>query len=72
MLTHLTLGPAVRVVLTLSVLLRRIRERPDAGMESADKILWAAVVTLVVGSVGLIFKTKLEAFANSLTVDLGW
>jgi len=51
---------------------RQLHEQPDAGMETADKILWAAVITIVVGGVGLIFKNKLEAFAEGLSVTLGW
>lgn len=51
---------------------QRIRRTPDAGMETADKILWAAVVTIVVGVVGSIFRDKLRDFANGLTITLGW
>ena len=51
---------------------RRLRERPDAGMETADKILWAAVITLTVSAVGYVFKQKLTDFANQLSVTLGW
>ena len=53
-------------------MVRKVRRTPDAGMETADKILWAAVVTIVVGVVGAIFRDKLEAFANGLTVTLNW
>ena len=72
MFTRLTLGLAVRAQVALADRLAGIRERPDAGMETADKILWAAAITLVVGSVGFIFKGKLETFARNLTVTLGF
>jgi hypothetical protein len=60
------------LVVRLVGLVRRVRRTPDAGMETADKILWAAVVTIVVGVVGAIFRDKLRDFANGLTVTLGW
>jgi hypothetical protein len=52
--------------------LRQLRRQPDAGMETADKILWAAVITITVSAVGAVFRDKLEAFANSLSITLGW
>lgn len=72
MINRLVLGLAVRVILALREPVRRLRRRPDAGMETADKILWAAAITVIVGAVGGIFRDKLEQFANSLTVSLGW
>lgn len=60
------------VVVRLAEGVRRIRRTPDAGMETADKILWAAVVTIVVGVVGSIFRDKLRGFAEQLTVTLDW
>jgi hypothetical protein len=72
MFHRFTLGLAVRVTVVLARPLRRMRRRPDAGMETADKILWAAAVTIVASAVGAIFRDKLEAFANALSVDLGW
>jgi hypothetical protein len=51
---------------------RKIRRTPDAGMETVEKILWAAVVTIVVGIVGGIFRDKMRDFANGLTVTLNW
>lgn len=52
--------------------LRRLRDQPDAGMETVDKIMWAAVVVVVVASVGLLFKTKVETFMNGITIALGF
>lgn len=72
MLNRLTLGLAVRLMLLLAEQTRRIRRRPDAGMETADKILWAAAMTVVVGAVSGIFRDKLKDFANGLTLTLGW
>ncbi len=67
-----TLALAVRLTLALADRVRRLRRQPDAGMETADKILWAAAITIVVGVVGGVFKDKLKAFADSLTLTLGW
>jgi hypothetical protein len=69
---HPILTALVRLTTGLSMRLRQLREQPDAGMETADKILWAAVMTLVASGVGFVFKTKLEEFANNLSVTLGW
>jgi hypothetical protein len=63
---------SVWLMVRLAEGMRRVRRTPDAGMETADKILWAAVVTIVVGVVGAIFRDKLRDFANGLTVTLGW
>lgn len=63
---------SVWLMVRLAEAVRRVRRTPDAGMETADKILWAAVVTIVVGVVGAIFRDKLRDFANGLTVTLGW
>ena len=52
--------------------LRRLREQPDAGMETVDKIMWAAVIVAVVASVGLLFKNKVEAFMNGITISIGF
>ncbi|GAA1025641.1 hypothetical protein GCM10009557_00340 [Virgisporangium ochraceum] len=64
----------ISAVVTVRVIemVRKVRRTPDAGMETADKILWAAVVTIVVGVVGGIFRDKLRDFANGLTVTLNW
>jgi hypothetical protein len=72
MFNRITLGLAVRLTLLVAHRARRLRRQPDAGMETADKILWAAAITIVVGIVGGVFKEKLKSFADNLTVTLGW
>lgn len=73
MVTQLATRLAIRVADSpLARRLRRLRRQPDAGMETADKILWAAVITITVSLVGGVFRDKLEAFANSLSITLGW
>jgi hypothetical protein len=72
MMNRLTLSLAVRLTLLLAGPLRRVRTQPDRGMETADKILWAAATTLIVGVVGGVFKDKLTSFAEGLSVTLGW
>jgi hypothetical protein len=52
--------------------LRRLREQPDAGVETVDKIMWAAVTVVVVAAAGVAFKNKVIAFLDSLTVSLGF
>ncbi|MDQ1645627.1 MAG: hypothetical protein QOJ50_1811 [Cryptosporangiaceae bacterium] len=56
----------------LTARLAALRENPDAGMETADKILWAAAMVIVASGAGLLFKTKIDSFINGLTISLGW
>lgn len=72
MLNRLTLVLAVRLTLLLADTTRRLRDKPDAGMETADKILWAAAMTVVVSAVGAIFRDKIKSFASGLALNLGW
>ena len=72
MLNRILLGLYIRTVLVVVDQARRLRRQPDAGMETADKILWAAAITVVVGVVGGIFRNKLRDFANNLSITLGW
>ncbi len=72
MINRLTLGVTVRLLLLLAEPARRLRAKADDGMETADKILWAAAITVVVGAVGAIFRDKLKTFASGLTLTLGW
>ncbi|GAA0963055.1 hypothetical protein [Virgisporangium aurantiacum] len=72
MLNRILLGLYIRTALVVADQARRLRRQPDAGMETADKILWAAAITIVVGVVGGIFRTKLRDFANGLSITLGW
>ncbi len=72
MINRLTLGISVRLLLLLTEPVRRLRAKTDDGMETADKILWAEAITVVVGAVGAIFRDKLKTFATGLTLSLGW
>lgn len=72
MFNRFTIGLAVRLTLLLANQSRRLRDKPDAGMETADKILWAAAMTVVVSAVGAIFRDKLKGFATALSLTLGW
>jgi hypothetical protein len=72
MLNRILLGLFIRTILAVADKTRRLRHKPDAGMETADKILWAAAITIVVGVVGGVFKDKLKSFADSLSLTLGW
>jgi hypothetical protein len=72
MLTRTLLILYLRTILTIAEQARRLRQQPDAGMETADKILWAAAITIVVGVVGGIFRDKLRDFASGLSITLGW
>ncbi len=72
MINRLTLGISVRLLLLLTEPVRRLRAKTDDGMETADKILWAAAITVVVSAVGAIFRDKLKTFATGLTLSLGW
>lgn len=72
MLTRMLLNLYIRTALAVADQIRELRRRPDAGMETADKILWAAAITVVVGVVGGIFRDKVRDFANGLSITLGW
>lgn len=72
MLNRVLICLFVRTALVVADQTRRLRKEPDAGMETADKILWAAAITVVVGVVGGVFKDKLKSFADSLSLTLGW
>ena len=72
MFNRILLGLVVRTMLIVADQTHRLRRRPDAGMETADKILWAAAITILVGVVGGILRNKLRDFANNLSVTLGW
>lgn len=62
---------AVRAHSAINTRLQRLRREPDAGMETADKILWAAVIVIIVGIVAAILRNKIRAFANSLNLTTG-
>jgi hypothetical protein len=72
MINQTLLKLIVQATLILADRTRQLRRQPDAGMESVDKILWTAAITIIVGVVGGIFRAKLRDFANNLTITLGW
>ena len=45
---------------------------PDRGAETVDKVLWIAVVIVVVGGVGLLFRDAITTFFNSLIFEIGF
>lgn len=44
----------------------------DLGAETVDKVLWIAVVIVVVGGVGLLFRNAVQDFFNSLIFEIGF
>jgi hypothetical protein len=44
----------------------------DRGSETVDKVLWVAVVIVVVGGIGLLFRDAVESFFNSLVFEIGF
>ncbi|GIH16101.1 hypothetical protein Raf01_42730 [Rugosimonospora africana] len=51
--------------------LRRLRRSPDAGLETADKILWAAGIIVIAGAVIGVFRDDIETYATSVMATLG-
>jgi hypothetical protein len=56
----------------LATRLHHLRRQPDAGMETADKILWAAAIIVIAGLATFALGNKVSAFISSLTISLGW
>jgi hypothetical protein len=48
------------------------RANPDRGAETVDKVLWVAVVIVVVGAVGLLFRDAITSYFNSLVIEIGF
>jgi Flp pilus assembly pilin Flp len=46
--------------------------RPQRGAQTTEYMLWVAVIIVVVGAVGVIFKNSLVAFFNSMVYDIGF
>jgi len=44
----------------------------DRGSETVDKVLWVAVVIVVVGGIGLLFRDAVESFFNSMVFEIGF
>jgi hypothetical protein len=47
------------------------RRSPDAGLETVDKILWAAGIIVIAGGVIGIFSSQIQAYAQSVLGTLG-
>jgi hypothetical protein len=51
-----------------------LRTHPDRdrGAETVDKVLWMAVIIVVVGAVGLLFRDAITEAFNSLIFEIGF
>lgn len=49
----------------------RLRRAPDAGMETADKILWAAGVIVIAGGAFAVFHPAIVQYAQNVMNGLG-
>jgi hypothetical protein len=45
---------------------------PDRGAETVDKVLWIAVIIVVVGAVGLLFRDAVVDFFNTMVFEIGF
>ncbi len=61
-----------RVAAAVAARLHQLRDRPDDGMETADKILWAAAVIIIAGAATFALGNKVSTFITNLTISLGW
>jgi hypothetical protein len=61
-----------RIAAALAARLHQLRQQPDAGMETADKILWAAAVIIIAGAATFALGNKISTFISGLTISLGW
>ena len=50
----------------------RLRAYPDRGAETVDKVLWVAVIIVVVGAVGLLFRDAITSYFSSLVFEIGF
>ena len=50
----------------------QVNAYPDRGAETVDKVLWIAVIIVVVGGVGLLFRDAITTFFNSLVFEIGF
>jgi multisubunit Na+/H+ antiporter MnhB subunit len=46
--------------------------RRERGAQTVDIMLWVAVMIVVVGAVGLIFRNSVVTFFNGLVYDIGF
>jgi len=58
-----------RLVIRTALALRR---QPDRGAQTVDIMLWVAVMIVIVGAVGVIFRDDLKSFFNSLSYSIGF
>jgi hypothetical protein len=49
-----------------------LRAYPDRGAETVDKVLWIAVIIVVVGAVGLLFRDAVVEFFNNMVFEIGF
>jgi len=49
-----------------------LRREPDRGAQTVDIMLWVAVMIVIVGAVGVIFRDDLKSFFNSLSYSIGF
>ena len=63
---------STRLAAALTARLHQLRQQPDAGMETADKILWAAAVIVIAGLATFALRNKVTSFIDGLTISLGW
>jgi hypothetical protein len=49
----------------------QLAAQPDRGAETVDKVLWIAVIIVVVGAVGLLFRDAVVEFFNSMVFEIG-
>lgn len=65
----------LRVVIAINSLLagrlRQLRRAPDAGLETADKILWAAGVIVIAGGAIAVFHPAIVKYATNVMNGLG-
>jgi hypothetical protein len=50
----------------------QLKEAPDRGAETVDKVLWIAVIIVVVGAVGLLFRDAVVDFFNNMVFEIGF
>ena len=52
--------------------LAQLATEPDRGAETVDKVLWIAVIIVVVGAVGLLFRDAVVDFFNNMVFEIGF
>ena len=50
----------------------QLTAQPDRGAETVDKVLWIAVIIVVVGAVGLLFRDAVVDFFNNMVFEIGF